>query len=265
VPLPPHVLRFWRALDDLLGGVRPTAWGAVVTDARFPAIWDANYARVDVADPSLTADEIERDLLPALADVGAAVAHVVSFQPEGVTGLLADLSTRGHRLSWDLVMGHGGPRGPVHDVGVTELEPSPALWRRVDDTMQLFGVGSDGAVAQLGRLEREVLAPSGKRWFGVRGTEGQLESLAALLVLEGVGYVDNVATFPEARGRGLASALTSHLVDVATAAGADHVILFADPDDRAAVRMYERLGFRGLGRLASTKAPLPRAAHSTNL
>lgn len=265
MPLPPHVLRFWRALDDLFGSVRPTAWGAVVTDARFPAIWDANYARVDAPDPHLTARAIDHELLPALAEVGATVAHVVSFHPELATDLLAELSTRGHRLSWDLVMGHTGPTGPVHDVEVVELAPSPELWHRVEDTMHLFGAGSDAAVAQLRRLEQEVLAPAGKRWFGVRGTDGRLESLAALLVLEGVGYVDNVATFPEARGRGLASALTARIVDEAYEGGADHVILFADPDDAAAVRMYERLGFRGVGRLASTKAPLPGAAHSTNL
>jgi hypothetical protein len=56
--VPDHVVRFWRSLDLCFGRVEPTWWGAVVTDARFPAVWDVNYARVDVAagDPSL--DEV---------------------------------------------------------------------------------------------------------------------------------------------------------------------------------------------------------------
>ena len=46
-PIPAHVLRFWRALDAMLGSVQLTSWGAIVTDERYPAVWDANYARVD--------------------------------------------------------------------------------------------------------------------------------------------------------------------------------------------------------------------------
>ena len=68
----------------------------------------------------------------------------------------------------------------------------------------------------------------------------------------GVGYVDNVATFPEARGQGYASAIVTRVVERALSAGASHICLFADPGADAVVRMYERLGFRGVGRVAST-------------
>lgn len=76
------------------------------------------------------------------------------------------------------------------------------------------------------------------------------------MLLEGVGYLDNVATFPQARGRGLASSIVTGAIELAREAGADHVSLFADPDNAAVVRMYERLGFREVGRLASTKGPV---------
>ncbi|MFN8232070.1 MAG: hypothetical protein U0V56_00825 [Actinomycetota bacterium] len=58
MPLPDRVLRFWRALDAHFGSVLPTTWGAVVTDGRFPAIWDANYARVDVASDAVTHGDV---------------------------------------------------------------------------------------------------------------------------------------------------------------------------------------------------------------
>ena len=96
--LPDHVLRFWRALDERFGSVEPVWWGAVVTDARFPMIWDANYARVDVAAPDLRLADIESHLLPALRDAGAPVMHVVTFHPEEATSLLSELSSRGDRL-----------------------------------------------------------------------------------------------------------------------------------------------------------------------
>ena len=78
-------------------------------------------------------------------------------------------------------------------------------------------------------------------------------------MLDDVGYIDNVATFEHARGRGLASAVTTHMVG-SPCSGASHVCLFADPDDRSVVGMYERLGFRHAGLLAATRGPVdPRA------
>jgi ribosomal protein S18 acetylase RimI-like enzyme len=257
MPLPVHVTRFWHALDACFGRVRPTWWGAVVTDDRYPAIWDANYARVDSGGEDLDAADIEDELLPALAAVGSDVMHVVSFDPDASGSLLAELSTRGHRLTFDLVMDLEEPSTTATaDDTVEELPPGDELWERVAASMALFGVEARAAVEQLRDIERDVMAPAGKRWFGVRDERGALASLGALLVLEGVGYVDNVATVPEARGQGLASAVTSRIMREAGAAGAAHVWLLADPDSPT-VAMYERLGFRGAGRLAATRGPVP--------
>jgi ribosomal protein S18 acetylase RimI-like enzyme len=118
-------------------------------------------------------------------------------------------------------------------------------------------------VRQLLALERDVLAPAGKRWFGVRNRRGVVVSLGALLVAEGVGYVDGVATFPRARRRGYASALVARIVREARSAGARRVWLLADPEAPEVVRMYARLGFREVARIGSTRGPLP--AQSTNL
>ena len=100
------------------------------------------------------------------------------------------------------------------------------------------------------------MLPGGKRWFGVRDDRGTIVSVAALVLLEEVGYVDNVATFPQARGRGYASAATGSVIDAARKTGVEGIFLLADPDEPAVVRMYERLGFRGAGRLASTRGPV---------
>jgi ribosomal protein S18 acetylase RimI-like enzyme len=186
------------------------------------------------------------------------VQHLVSFHPGATRSLFGELEARGHRLTWDLVMeleatapgDHGRHR-------VEELPPGPELWGRVHASLRLFGV--DGPVAeQLTAMERDVLAPGGKRWFGVRGPEGSIDSLGAFLVLDEVGYLDNIATFEGARRRGLASAVTAAVAGAATASGASHVVVLADPADRAVVGMYERLGFRGVGMLASTRGAIAR-------
>ena len=260
-PIPGHVLRFWRALDALFGRVEPTWWGAVVTDGRFPAVWDANYARIDVPGNDLTVDEVERSLVPALRAAGVTTEHLVSFHPERCADLLRALGDRGHSLTWDLVMDlrgtSGNPPPTCTRDPVEEMADGPELWARVHDSFALFDVGADETVSQLRAIERDVLRTGGKRWFGIRDDGGVLVSLGAVMVLDGVGYVDNVVTFPEARGRGLASNVTTALISAAHADGADHVCLFADPTASSVVRMYERLGFRRAGMLAATRGPLP--------
>ncbi|MGZ5296893.1 MAG: GNAT family N-acetyltransferase [Actinomycetota bacterium] len=256
MPIPEHIHRFWKALDERLGHTEQTWWGAVVTDARSPAIWDINYARVDEAAPDLTLREVANVLLPALAEVGTDTFHVVCFHPEETTDLLVELSALGHALSWDMVMDLvGEPTVGPTDVRVEPLDAGGELWSRVEESLALFG--NDPTVAeQLRAIEETAFATGHKRWLGVRDDEGAIVALAALVLLEGVGYLDNVATFPQARGRGLASSIVTRAIDLAHEAGADHVSLFADPDDVAVVRMYERLGFRKVGRLASTRGPV---------
>lgn len=237
--------------------MKPTWWGAVVTDGRFPAVWDANYARIDEPASDVSLDDVAAALVPVLDRSGTEVFHTVMFHPEETTGLLTELSTMGHTLSWDLIMEKtGSPSIAVDDAIVEELETGTELWDRVGASMQLFGIEPDVAL-QLRSIEEVLPSAGGKRWFGIRDPEGVLTALTALVALEGVGYLDNVASFPQDRGKGYASALTARVADEALTSGARHVCLLADPDDTAVVRMYERLGFREIGRLASTKGPLP--------
>jgi len=93
------LLRFWRAHDALFERVEPAWWGAVVSDARFPAIREPNYARIETAEPVALA-EIEERLLPAIRRIGGIGAHAVVFEPEEQTNLIAAASMRGERITW---------------------------------------------------------------------------------------------------------------------------------------------------------------------
>jgi ribosomal protein S18 acetylase RimI-like enzyme len=268
VSLPEHVSRFWRAVDDAFQRVDPTWWGAVVTDARYPGIHDVNYGRIDVPSSDLSLEEVAREVTPALERAGVGTLHLVCFDPVADVGLLPEVIALGHRSTWDAVMDHatggsaaglGGLTMAAVELDVVELDPTPELWARVGASLGHFGVDDVEHRGQLLRIEQDVLTRAGKRWFGV-ADGGMVVAMGALLVLEGVGYVDNVLTFPEARGRGFATAITARIVREARVAGAEHVVLFADPDDPAVIRLYERLGFREVGRLASTKGPVSSLA-----
>ena len=209
-----------------------------------------------MASADLTLDEIEATLVPALREAGTSVEHLVSFDPDATEPLLRELVARGHRLTWDLVMELGADPPDDDKRRVQDLTHDPDLWAAVGESLTLFGIENDDALAQLAAMEREVLAPGGKRWYGIRDDDGAIVSLGALLLLGDVAYIDNVATFEHARGRGLASAVTTRMARVAITWGAAHVCLFADPDDRSVIGMYERLGFLGVGTLAATRGQL---------
>ena len=200
--LPEHIVRFWRALDLCFGRVEPTWWGAVVTDPRFPAVWDVNYARVDVAADDLSLEEIETALAARAPRRRGHVEHVVSFHPEATAGLLDQLEARGHRLTRDLVM---EVDGDPPDDGLRRVERSratPSLWRSVEGR-SACSASTSTIVAQLAAIERDVLAPSGKRWFGVRDERRHRLGRGLMLLERGRLHRQrrHVRTRPRARTR----------------------------------------------------------------
>ncbi len=253
------LLRFWRAMDGLFDRITPTRWGAVVSDPRFPAVQEANYARVESARP-VDLDEVEAELFPALAQAGCTRAHGVIFAPEEQTELITQASTRGERVTWDLVMGHAGSDPPHGRAGPDRVEEvltfDDAFWAAHRASDRLFGATEDELLDQLSEMERRVLVPAGRRWFVVRGVGGTPVAFAALMVLEGVGFVDHVLTLPDERRRGHATALTRRVLREARDAGAEHTYLLAEPDGPPA-GMYARLGFEPVGHLASWFSPIP--------
>jgi ribosomal protein S18 acetylase RimI-like enzyme len=242
------LLAFWRTQDALFERVDETWWGAVVSDARFPAIQEPNYARVETRSPVRMSD-VESELLPALARSGSTRSHVVIFFPEDQTDLIAEASTRGERIAWDLVMVREGAPPPVDDRVREVRDFGEAFWRSHATSTRLFDIDEQPTIDQLQALEREVLIPAGRRWFVVQENGGPV-AFAALLVLEGSGFLDHVVTFPGARRRGHAEALTRRALAEAAEAGAERTYLLAEPEG-GAERIYGRLGFGQAGHLAS--------------
>jgi ribosomal protein S18 acetylase RimI-like enzyme len=150
-------------------------------------------------------------------------------------------------------MTHEGEDPQPAGGAVQELRMDGDIWDRLGASLASFGVDEPVIVQQLVRLEREVMDPTGKRWFGVRDRGGEVLAFGALVVLAGLGYVDDVVTFPESRGRGYARAIVTRLVHEARATGVRRIFLLVDP--LGPVRLYEGLGFREATRIASTRAP----------
>jgi GNAT superfamily N-acetyltransferase len=244
------------ALDDLLERVDQTWWGAVVSDSRLPLIWDANYARIEGPQPDLTLGEVLSALVPAMRANECRHEHIVMFDPDGSGALLLELGRAGHRVSWDTVMELKAPEPsdwPDHPVEeVTTFDE--AFWGGQRAAMAEFDVTDAQVTEQLVRWERDLLVPFGKRWFVVRDEEG-LAGFGALVRHGAAGYVDNVVTLPRARRRGVAGAIVRRVAFEGRLDGAERIFLLAEKPDP--IRLYERLGFRRVGSIASSLKAAP--------
>ena len=64
----------------------------------------------------------------------------------------------------------------------------------------------------------------------------------------GEGYVDNIAVFPEHRGKGIGEALTGALIDYSRCAALDFLTLEVRAGNTPAVSLYRKLGMLEEGR-----------------
>jgi ribosomal protein S18 acetylase RimI-like enzyme len=248
---------FWSAWRRLNGTCRETAWGEVVTDHRYPLVWESNHAAVLRNAGEVTAADIREVLLPAIEDAGAAYEHVEFWDPPAETPALAELRAGSELGGTDAVMVHRRsgsaplPGAPVPGVEVKDLpHPDEDFWAVYRSSRNEFGGHMTGDVVdQLVIRDREVLVPAGLRAFGAY-VEGSLAGFVTLISLAGVGYVDNVVTLPEHRRRGVATAGVVRALRASVEAGdvATHLLTEEGSD---AQRLYERLGFEPAARVSS--------------
>jgi GNAT superfamily N-acetyltransferase len=90
-----------------------------------------------------------------------------------------------------------------------------------------------------------------RRWAGIHDGQGLVATAAEAWSVPEIGFLAGVATRPDARGRGLATAICS-FVTGALLGEHDRIALFADYWNVAAIATYTRLGF-GLRSLAAAK------------
>jgi N6-L-threonylcarbamoyladenine synthase/protein kinase Bud32 len=98
-----------------------------------------------------------------------------------------------------------------------------------------------------GMFMDELLQGDLRYWVVAESPWGLL-GYAGLMTTADEGHVMNLAVRSDARGRGLGTALLSALVDEAGHRGLSRLTLEVRPSNAEAVALYERAGFRAVGR-----------------
>lgn len=93
-------------------------------------------------------------------------------------------------------------------------------------------------------LGRELRNPEVARVYVLHNPDGALLAFCACRFLVDELHINTLAVQPDSRRRGLATALLRHALAEASAAGITRATLEVRRSNDAALRLYERLGFR---------------------
>lgn len=241
----------WRATLDFLHEVDvrsaervvPVEGGVAVLHGKVPALWDANH--LVALQPGVHA---ARGWARAAEEVRleAGLAHRMVVVPDEAEG--RRLARGFARLGWDLerhlVMVLRRPadgaaaRADVRALPFAELEQARTAFLRSEPW------GREEVVRQVLRRDRQLSAAVQDHGFAAF-EDGRAVAFCRLLSNGEVGQVEDVATLPAHRGRGLARAVVSAAVQASRAAGHRLTFLTADADDWPQA-LYRRLGFDDL-------------------
>jgi ribosomal protein S18 acetylase RimI-like enzyme len=139
-------------------------------------------------------------------------------------------------------------------VDLASVEHAPARRLTADDVPQMLELV---AIAQPGPFQVRTIEMGD--YFGVFDDDRLVAMAGERLRPPGFTEISAVCTHPDARRRGLASALTALVADRIVARGETPFLHFAAGND-SACRVYERLGFEVRGEVNFTVVQAPAAS-----
>ena len=239
-----RALAFMRAVNERRAGrVESQPWGELLVTDELPAIWDANLAIVDRWDGGAAELRDEADRVQGAA--GFAHRKLVVYDQE----LGARLERGFAEVDWPFVYRHAvmTPRREPDRAG------EPGVGGEIDrdafetakrEAMRDEPFGGD-VVEELLELDRRTASAVHVRLFGTL-VDGEPASYCELRSDGRTAQIEDVATVPRFRNRGLARATVLAAAEAARAEGHELVFLVADTADWP-IQLYRKLGFDDLG------------------
>jgi GNAT superfamily N-acetyltransferase len=242
-----RALAFENAIRDRLCDVsEPFEWGTALFTTELPAIYDANFLRVERA-----GDTVGVEALIAEADrlMGArGLEHrklVVDDETLGET-LAPGFRDQGYLVDRMLFMVHRRPPERTTAIAVDEIEAELHIRVKEAFNRQQPYFENEDSIKQMNELARMMYEVTDKRSFAAY-VDGDIASVCELYSDGITAQIEDVVTLEEHRNKGLARATVLRALHEAEAGGHETVFLVADADDWPK-EMYRQLGFDDAGR-----------------
>ena len=239
-----RIHRFEREIELAGTETVDSPLGIGVLTPELPRRHDSNYLLLErPAGAHAAIEEANR----ILGGAGRTHRVILTFDEELGRRLVPQFEALGWLINRHLIMAQ--LREPEKDADLT-------IVREVDESALRPGrtraiVAQTWGTAELAQelLDAKVMLAdrAETRFFGIEA-DGEIVAWTDLYVAQGVGQVEDVATVPEHRGKGYATAVVLRAVEEGRRAGADLVFLVADDEDWPK-ELYARLGFDPIGRI----------------
>lgn len=229
---------------DMAGSrIEPFRFGTAVFTPELPLRHDSNYLLVETLPAETSAAELVEEAERVQGAAG--LEHRLLFFRNAVLGerFAPELVGLGWRCDRHVLMAQRGEPERVLDTSIVREVTEATLRDARERQIRSYPWGTPEVAQQLLEAKRRI--PVDARFFAVV-TDGVVASYGDLYIDGNIAQIEDVATVPEQRGRGYASAVVLRAVAEARAAGAELVFLVADaegwPKD-----LYRRLGFDEIG------------------
>jgi ribosomal protein S18 acetylase RimI-like enzyme len=222
-----------------------TRFGPALFNDTYSIVWMLNVLRVETPGDA-SAEEIATEAERVQGASGIKHRRVLVTDPEAGRRLAPGFAGLGWKPDNFLFMVWRRKPEKLADTAlVSEVRHDDLTQlRRAVNLEQLPDTTAD-ELDQVMASSHLVEEPGRARHFAVV-VEGQVVSATDLFSDGRTAQVEDVATLPEHRGRGYASAVVQRAVDEALADGHDFVFLTADADDWPK-ELYRKLGFEEVG------------------
>lgn len=226
--------------------VETHTWGELLVTPSLPRVYDANFALIDRWDGGAVDLRRELDRIQGEHDFGhrKVVVHDEALAARLWPGL--------DQLDWplrhrSLLLAQTRPPDRSADVFIEVVDLAEDEWARGKQAMsEAEGYDSDPEVSQqLLDLDRRLGAAMTVHHLAVL-VDGETASYASLYLDDGVAQIEDAATLPAYRSRGLSRAVVLHAVAEARRSSAELVFLVANESDWPK-ELYGRLGFDAIG------------------
>jgi ribosomal protein S18 acetylase RimI-like enzyme len=237
-----RVQRFEREIELAGTETVESPLGVGVLTPELPRRHDSNYLLLERAEGA--ADAIaEADRI--LGGAGRTHRVILTFDDDLAARLAPQFRALGWLVQRHVLMVHRREPEKRADTSIVREVDEAAL--RPGRTHEIVAQpwGSPELARELLDAKVALADRAQTRFFGVE-VDGEIVAWSDLYLAQGVAQVEDVATRPEHRGRGYATAVVLRAVEEARRAGADLVFLVADDKDWPK-QLYARLGFEPVG------------------
>jgi len=259
-PEPADLVRFYHRTElhwaQQLGDETQLDVGTAFANPRLAHEFDANQvldASLPDGLPPVEAVEIVRR---HFAERGArCLAWVMnpSAPPDRTTPLAEHLLALGYALrGCDIMYLAGSPASPIEEVAGLTIIPARASFRHARQLAEMLArewTAPDLPESLMLHLED----PHTDSLIALRDSEPV--ALVAVLTVGEIGCIEHLYVAAPHRGHGLGRTMMSRALEICARSLFKHVFLGVDDDNVAARTLYERSGFRKIGRLQAYIAP----------